>query len=147
MSWSKWLKEGRVDRHTTSREEIESLRSMVERDLRDARVVGTSADTRFIVAYNAALILAKIVVAASGYRIKGAGAHRTTFDAVLCAMGAPFSQIVTFFDACRRKRNIVVYDASGRVSEREVTDLLDRVGQFRAEVEAWLAAKHPGLGA
>ena len=145
MSWTRWLKERRVERHTTSRAEIDGFRAMVTRDLKDARSKGTSADTRFIVAYNGALVLARMVVAASGYRIKGEGAHRTTFDAVELAMGAAVAATTVFFDACRRQRNIVTYDTAGRISEGQVAQLVKKVQEFRTEVESWLAANHPGL--
>src|SRR5215467_2467929 len=87
MSWQALLANGRVKRHTTSRQEIEDLRAVVERDLQDANVQEISADRRFATAYNAVLQLAKMVIACSGYRVSGLGHHQTTFEALELAMG------------------------------------------------------------
>ena len=76
MTWQRWLDERLAERHRTSPEELQSLRGIVERNLRDARVEAVSPDNRFGSAYEAALALATMVVAASGYRNKGPGHHR-----------------------------------------------------------------------
>lgn len=38
MSLQKWINEGRLQRHVTSKEEIENLFRLVERDLKDAKI-------------------------------------------------------------------------------------------------------------
>lgn len=48
MSWQQLLTAHRVQRHTTSRNELDGLRAVVERDLNDAKVPGLSADRQFI---------------------------------------------------------------------------------------------------
>jgi len=45
--------------HTTSKQELDALRSVIARDFQDAALTGLSEDRRFAIAYNAALQLAK----------------------------------------------------------------------------------------
>ena len=134
---------GRVKRHRTSRQEIEDLRAVVERDLQDAGVREISADRRFATAYNAVLQLTKMVIACSGYRVSGIGHHQTTFEALELAMGSKISDLVAYFDTCRRKRNQVDYDSAQVASDTEVDELLAKAEEFRAMVEAWIKVHHP----
>ena len=50
----------------TSKQELDDLRNAVDRNLRDAAIPQLSADNRFGVAYEAALLLGKIAVACAG---------------------------------------------------------------------------------
>src|SRR5437764_9662401 len=94
MSWQSLLQAHRVKRHHTSLQELGDLRDLVERDLQDAAVPAISADRRFATAYNAALQLAKMVIACAGYRVVGPGHHLTTFEALEIAMGPSVSPLV-----------------------------------------------------
>ena len=58
MTWQNLLAARRAKRHKTSRQELDGLRAIVERDLKDAAVAGLSEDRRFATAYNAVLQLA-----------------------------------------------------------------------------------------
>src|SRR5438270_1203806 len=89
MSWRQLLANNRVRKHATSRQELDNLRAVIERDLKDASLPGLSPDRTFATAYNAALQLAKMAIACAGYRVAfGPGHHQTTFEAVkLVALG------------------------------------------------------------
>jgi len=77
MTWTQLLANHEVQRHRTSKTEIDSIRAIIARDLVDASVKGVSADRRFATAYNAALQAAKMAIAGAGYRVTtGAGHHR-----------------------------------------------------------------------
>lgn len=52
-----------------------------------------------------------------------------------------------YFEICRRKRNLVDYDAANVASETEAAELLRRVEEFAAHVEAWITQRHPHLKA
>ncbi len=54
--------------HQTSPREIADLFGVADRDLRDCQVRGLSADWRLNIAYNAALQIATVALAAAGYR-------------------------------------------------------------------------------
>lgn len=83
MSLAGLLASKRLERHSTSANEIAGLRKLVSRDLQDAAVPGLSADRTFATAYNAALQLSKMALACAGYRVSASlpGHHQTTFEA------------------------------------------------------------------
>jgi len=111
--------------------------------LQDAHVSGLSIDRQFATAYNAVLQLAKMAVACAGYRVVGAGHHRTMFEAVELAMGAHMTTLTSYFDTCRRKRNMPDYDAANVVTDTEVTELLTKAEEFREQVEQWIVQHYP----
>jgi hypothetical protein len=81
MSWKQLLAQRKVQLHTTSKQELDGLRALIERDLTDAALAGLSADRRFATAYNAALQTAKMVIACAGYRVASTpGHHRLHFE-------------------------------------------------------------------
>jgi hypothetical protein len=89
MSWKQLLAQRKVQPHTTSKRELDSLRALIERDLTDAALAGLSADRRFATAYNAALQIAKMVIACTGYRVASTpGHHRLHFEAARIALGS-----------------------------------------------------------
>ena len=58
MTWKDLLDKNLAERHKTSTEELADLRNAVERNLDDAAVSQLSADNRFGLAYEGALLLA-----------------------------------------------------------------------------------------
>jgi len=145
MTWKEWLAENRVEPHATSKQELADLRSAVERNLRDAAIPQLSADNRFGLAYEAALLLGKMAVACAGYRVKGQGAHQTTFAALKLALGAGVSKTSSYLERCRRKRNELSYDMAGVVTDTEAAEILAQIKEFQKSVEKWIAKSHPHL--
>jgi hypothetical protein len=68
MSLQDWLSNGWLTAHQSSREEIRDLLALADRDLKDCRLGGLSADWRFNIAYNAILQSATAALAAAGFR-------------------------------------------------------------------------------
>ena len=68
MSLKQWLDNGWLRKHITDKQEISNLLQIVDRDLKDAKEKSISQDWRFGIAYNAALKLCAILLAAEGYR-------------------------------------------------------------------------------
>jgi hypothetical protein len=66
MSLQDWVRNAWLVPLKTSREEIQNLLGIVERDLRDSRAEGISNDWRFAIAYNAALQAAAAALARPG---------------------------------------------------------------------------------
>jgi hypothetical protein len=52
MSFEDWVKNGWLEVHKSSKEEIANLLGIVERDLKDSRAKDVSNDWRFAIAYN-----------------------------------------------------------------------------------------------
>lgn len=146
MTWQELLNEGRIEKHQTSRGELDALRNVITRDLADADLEQLSDDRKFAIAYNAALQSAKMVIACCGYRVKGLGAHHVTFECLKLAMGRPVFKTTKFLDRCRRKRNVADYDAAGRVTEAEAKEMINLAGSFTRKVEKWIIDNYPVYG-
>lgn len=74
-----------------------------------------------------------------------AGHHAVTFEAAHLVIGSEATRLTDYFDACRRKRNVIDYDNSSVATETEANELLRKAEEFRALVERWVAEKHPRL--
>jgi len=145
LSLNALSQQGRLRSHQTSKNELDSIRALIKRDLDDAAVEEVSADRRFATAYNAVLQLGKMALACSGYRTSAAagGHHQTTFEALELILGSTHSQLITYLDTCRRKRNQVDYDLAGVASETDADELLTKASEFQTIVEDWIANNHP----
>jgi hypothetical protein len=129
----------------TSRTEIKDLRAVVHRNLADAQIKKLSEDGRFGHAYDAARILANIIVRASGYRVKSeGGGHYNTFLALKMA-DPTFAKKSVYLDSCRRKRNNFLYEQANVVSHTEAEELIWHASGFSLEVDVWLKKHHPNL--
>jgi uncharacterized protein (UPF0332 family) len=118
---------------------------VVARDLKDAALSEVSLDRRFAIAYNAILQLATMVIACSGYRVRGLGHHHTTFEALELAMGPNMTTYAVYFDTCRRKRNLVEYDLANSITETEARELVEKAHEFHQLVETWIAQHYPAF--
>lgn len=145
MSWKNYQSKGLVAPHATSKAELDDLRDAIKRNLDDASIDELSEDNRFGIAYQAALLVAKMAIACAGYRVKGHGAHHTTFEVLPLALDSSFQKLANYLDRCRRKRNDISYDSQGVVSLADVEALVKQATQFAADVEAWIAKHHPTL--
>ncbi|MGH7750439.1 MAG: hypothetical protein ACREQ5_37550 [Candidatus Dormibacteria bacterium] len=143
MTWNELLAERSAQRHAASRQEIEGLRKLIARDLEDAGISALSADRRFATAYNAALQSAKMAIACAGFRVASTpGHHRLTWHAARVALGAGAARSLDYFDSCRRKRNVIDYDAAAVVTRTEAAEILAEAKRFNDAVEVWIASKH-----
>lgn len=145
MNLRQWTDNGWLTSHKTSPEEIGNLLAIVERDLKDAAEGGISADWRFGIACNAALKLCTILLYAEGYRAERTMQRYRTIQALAHILGQDRKKDVSYLDACRSKRNIVEYDYTGSVTEKDANELIDFARDLKEEVEMWLERVHPDL--
>lgn len=145
MSLADWAKNGWLRVHKPTKEEIDNLMEIVERDLKDASAKGLSDDWKFGIAYNAARKLCTVLLHSSGYRAEKNLAHYRTLQSLPLILGDKHKSNADYLDTCRKKRNETEYDFAGNVSEDEVHELLDFCHQFKSEVTAWLKKNHKGL--
>lgn len=138
MSIDSFLKRGVLVKQACSKEEIEDLLKIVERDLHDSKVSEVSYDWQFGIAYNAALKLATLLVRSSGYRVKGQGHHMNTIALIPEFLGKDKSEYSDYLDTCRRKRNTVEYDCVGGATEQDVKELQDFVLELQKHVQEYL---------
>ena len=82
VSLQNLLESGQLSTHKTSKSEIAELLKAVDRDLTDSQLQGLSADRQFATAYSAALLVATLALAASGYRAQQEGHHYWTIQSL-----------------------------------------------------------------
>ncbi|HYN82234.1 MAG TPA: hypothetical protein VES88_12080 [Gemmatimonadaceae bacterium] len=144
MTLQSWLANRWLVEHETSAEEIADLLSVVDRDLIDAKVAGVSSDWRLAMAYNAALQLATLALAAEGFRPDRLRAHERAIQSLRYTVGAD-RDVIDVLDAVRRKRNVSNYERAGSATEGEVREVYEIATTLRHRVRAWLAERHPEL--
>lgn len=146
MSLKDWLRDGWLNQHTTSPEEIRDLLGVVERDLRDSASAALSADWRLNIAYNAALQAATAALAAAGYRATREAHHYRVVQTLAHTISAD-SSLIKKLDGFRKKRNIGGYERAGLVSDQEAKEMLSLARALQKAVVAWLRREHPELTA
>jgi hypothetical protein len=144
MSLKNWQLNGWIVAHMTSPQEIADLLAVADRDLQDCTAPGLSADWRLNIAYNAALQLATAALAACGYRAVREAHHFRVIQSLIYTIDLP-AQVVTQFDAFRKKRNIGGYERAGMVSDHEANEMLSLAKDIRKKVENWLRNNYPEL--
>lgn len=139
MSLSDWAKNDWLKEHKTSKEEIEGLLSIVDRELKDAQVKGISSDGKFTHAYRAALTLSTILLYVSGYApARGQSHHYRTIAVIPKILGASAKDDAHYLEQCRAKRNAAEYDAANEASETEANELVEFAKDFQNTVREWL---------
>jgi len=144
VSLSEWLKNGWLIEHKTSRQEINHLLRLVDRDLVDCRNSTLSADWRFNIAYNAALQCAKAALAAAGFRAAKDAHHYRVIQSLKFTLKTE-DKIIQTLDAFRKKRNVSEYNHAGAVTAIELDEISVLAGNLRKSVEAWIVAEYPRL--
>lgn len=146
MTWTKLLADKSVQRHRTSKNELDNMRELIARDLADAAVPGLSADRRFATAYNAALQAANMAIAGAGYRVTAkTGHHKLSLESARLALGSAAGKYFDYFETCRRKRNRIDYSHSRVATETEAREILQKAIAFQELVETWIASRDPAL--
>jgi hypothetical protein len=135
MSLPDWVKNGWLESHKSSREEIQNLLGIVERDLKDCRAQGVSSDWRFAIAYNAALQAATAALAAAGYRASRDSHHYRVIQSLELTV-AKDARFIRSFDAFRKKRNVSNYDIGGGISDGEVQEMI-ALAAFASRMTMW----------
>jgi len=119
-------------REPTSREEIQGLLRLAERDLVQAKVPGLFPDGRFVFAYSAALQLVTAYLRLHHIRVRASHHHLRTSQELETLLPPDKRPFALDFEHARRKRHKVMYDQAGVVSEAEAEALIAAVQEFRA---------------
>ena len=144
MSLQNWLENGQIKAHRTSKYEIRELFKAIDRDITDSQLKGLSADRSFATVYNAALLVATMALAASGYQAQQEGHHYWSIQSLAFTLEID-AKTIQQLDAFRRKRNITDYERVGMASEEEIKKLVVLAKELRVLVVDWLKKNHPEL--
>jgi hypothetical protein len=144
MSLQNWLENGQIKAHRTSKYEISELFKAIDRDITDSQLKGLSADRRFATAYNAALLVATMSLAANGYQAQQEGHHYWSIQSLAFTLEID-TKTINQLNAFRKKRNIADYERVGMASEQEIKSLVTLAKKLRAMVVEWLKKNHPEL--
>ena len=132
--------------HDPTVAEIQQLFDVVGRDLADASK-DVSPDTRFNLAYNAALQLCTIALYAEGLETnrKVKGHHSTTINSLPHTLGEEQRKAHVFLSRCSRQRGQALYERVGVVNQKDADDLVETARKLRADTIEWLKRRHPAL--
>jgi cell fate (sporulation/competence/biofilm development) regulator YlbF (YheA/YmcA/DUF963 family) len=144
MSLSDWLERGWLVTHSSSKQEIKALLSIVDRDINQSRTIGLEPDWQLNIAYNAALQLATVALAASGYRAAREAHHYRSIQSLAFTIGAD-KNLVRQLDDFRKKRHISDYEQTGMVTQKEAGEMIALAQELRDKVTEWLKKNRPEL--
>lgn len=131
MRYEHLLNSGRIRAQEVSKNEIARALKRADRDLRTSKIImAEDWDWGFAVAYNAVLQAARAYMFSKGFRTIGAEAHKNTFLFLQEDMGAEYQDMIAYFNRMRSKRNQVIYDVAGLISETEARNLLKQAEKF-----------------
>ena len=115
------VRRGLAKRFEASRDEIEELLRLAERDLLLAGDIrNQSLDWAEIVAYNSMLQSGRALMLHRGHRPSGESHHLAVISFLESELGVQCHELVLSMMNLRKKRNISLYSRAGSVSEAEV---------------------------
>ena len=110
---------------------------------RDARREGLSPDNQYVLGYQALLQMATAILAAAGYRTRGAqGHHANTFYAVAALGIEGLEEIDVRTEAIRRMRKVSAYEPLSPSSE-QIQRLSELLAAALPASRRWLTATRP----
>lgn len=142
MSLQEWVRNGWASERKSTRQEIQGLLALADRDLASCATPGLAADWRFAIAYNAALQSATAALAAVGFRASREAHHHRVIQSLAFTVGASRA-LIRRFDGFRKKRNLSSYEMGGTISEKEAAEMAAFAADLRQRVERWVHEKHP----
>src|SRR5947199_9206288 len=111
MTLQNWLQMGYLVEHQATVGEVRSLLGVVERELGDAGVAGLSDEGRFTHAYDAALLLCKLALHASGFKLqKGKGHHSYWINSLELTLGREQKDTLIHLSKSSHLRHTSLYD-------------------------------------
>lgn len=139
MNFKNLIDEGKIKPIKSSKEEINEILSLADRDIKMAEfVLSQDLDWAFSIAYNAALQASRAYMYSKGYRASSDQAHKNTFAFMKADLGKECEELVSFFDRMRPKRNRAIYDTAGIITETEVKELFKKSKAYVAIIKTKL---------
>ncbi|MBD3174201.1 MAG: hypothetical protein GF320_03395 [Armatimonadia bacterium] len=139
MSSDEWAREYAFEKSDPTRQLLRGLLGQADRLMRDAEATVISVPLRYTAAHGAVLHLARLALAAYGYRTLE-NHHFWAIESLQHTLGLE-DELVAVLHEHRSKRHDAAYGASPSVTETELRDLMDLATDLRARILAWLEAE------
>lgn len=138
---------GHLIEHEPTVAEVRGLLGVIDRELQDAAVAGLSDEGRFTHAYDAALILCKLALHASGFALqkRTPGHHSRWNNSLEFTLGKEQMETLVLLSKSSHLRHISFYDQTGVVQRQDADDLLETAQKFRSDILIWLRSRYPHL--
>ncbi|MFV2082771.1 MAG: HEPN domain-containing protein [bacterium] len=131
IRYSELLDKGLTEPGRFSREQVEGLLKIAQRDLATSEKVLESAhEWAYAIAYNAMLQAGRAFMFQEGYRSRGEGHHLTVIKFLRAGLDPEFASTINVMDRMRRKRNRSMYDTSGAISLKEAGEAVVTARDF-----------------
>jgi hypothetical protein len=118
---------------------------MIDRKLADSKARSISLDSRFDLAWEAALQLGLAALRANGYRATSHAGHQSLAIQTLDqSLGTP-KETIRLLETFRKNRSAGLYEGSFEPSATEVEALVRTPSSLRDAFLAWLESVHPEL--
>jgi hypothetical protein len=98
-------------------------------------------------AYDAALLLCKLALHASGFEVqkRASGHHALWINSLEFTLGDTHKGTLIHLSKSAKLRHASLYDQAGVVQKQDANDLLDTARRLRADVLDWLRSQHASL--
>ena len=134
------IRAGRIREHKATRREIDSILNRARKDINVAgEMMAHDWDWCFAIAYNAVLQASRAFMFSRGFRSEMKDAHKNTFAFMKEVLGDEHAELIMYFDRMRVKRNRVLYDIAGIISETEARNLIGNAKKFVAFIAGELS--------
>ncbi len=136
MSLEDLLKFAKVEKHTTTPEEIADLLGVADRCMADASQKVISTELRFIAAYQAALAAGEALMHCYSIKAPKHNHHFMVWESLRYILDASFNDALALFNDARSKRGEAFYDRATVTSQTELDELLKETKKFVEYVKA-----------
>lgn len=131
ISYSELLDKGLIEPGRFSREQVEDLLKVAQRDLvTSGEVLESAREWAYAIAYNAMLQGGRAFMFQKGYRTRGEGHHLTVIKFLRAGLDPEFENTINVMDRMRRKRNRSMYDTTGAISLKEAGEAVETAHDF-----------------
>jgi len=137
------LQTGTLINHQPTVAEVRNLLGVVDRELADAGVAGLSDDGRFTHAYDAALLLCKLAMHASGFEVqrRARGHHALWINSLTLTLGAKQQTTLEHLSVSSNLRRKSLYAHAGVVDNHDAAALPQVVRHLRGAPGSRLTGK------
>lgn len=144
-----WAAEKKLEELASSPIEISNLLENADQKIRDCELISASeisTDTYQAVAFNAAILLMKAVLRASGYQTNKdtTGGHDLLIRSLAATMD-PKNKYTPRLEEARKQRIQTTYIIIGNADREEADEFLALVKALRSDVEKYIRQQYPAL--